>query len=50
MARLRRDAVLFCRLKPGAEGRIGAGAVMPTTDVVLAEPAWAVALRVLVLE
>lgn len=48
LARLRRDAVLFCRLRLGAAGRTGAGAVMPTTEGVL--PAAAVWLRVLVLE
>lgn len=37
LARLRRDAVLFCRLMLGAEGRIGAGAVMPTTEVEVRE-------------
>lgn len=39
--------VLFCRLRPEALGRIGAGAVMLTTEV---EPAVAAMLRVLALE
>jgi hypothetical protein len=52
LARLRRLAVLFWRLRlGGAEGRIGAGAVMSTTEVVpAAEPATAVWLRELALE
>ncbi len=49
--RLRRDAVLFWRLMVGADGRVGAGAVMPMTEVAAPlEPATAVWLRELVFE
>lgn len=51
------DCVLFCRLRGVAPGRIGAGAVMLTTDVMAvgppaaeAEPVVAAMLRVLALD
>lgn len=60
LARLRREAVLFCRLRlippmVAGVGRTGAGAEIPTTEVIgpptVEEPAVAaVKLRVLVLE
>lgn len=42
--------MLSCRLKSRADGRVGAGFDIPTTDVVLSEPTKPVWLRVLVLD
>ncbi len=54
-ARLRREALLFCLLRPMPPitawlGRTGAGDEMPAMDVVETEPALAVKLRVEALE